>query len=166
MISLTNYFPRVVVGVFVVLILTGCATPMPTGQLDTSSEAAACAYQDDSKEEKVCISNQAGLAEKRMLTYLQAARRAVEGNESLMQQIDESQTAWVNYRKEQCDNDSLWARVGGKAFSFRQAMQCQLDLTLSRTHDIWAVYLSRNPNASIRQEPHFPKNKSNAVATQ
>jgi uncharacterized protein YecT (DUF1311 family) len=114
---------------------------------------AACPFQNDSKEEKLCISNQVDLAEKMMVTYLFAAKEAVENDDSLMQQISDSQAAWVTYRKEQCDNDLLWARLEKKPYSFRSAMQCQLDLTKSRSHDIWAAYLSRSSATPILPEP-------------
>jgi len=158
----SNIFSKSNFGFVMALLTSGCAANFPSDRSHVSSEqvfreSRTCAYQNDSRGEKVCISNQAGLAEETMATYLQAARSTVEGSDSLTQQIDDSQKAWIRYRKEQCDDDSLWAKVGGKPFSFRLSMECQLDLTRSRTHDIWAVYLSHNPKSPILSEPYPPK---------
>ena len=119
--------------------------------------SGTCLFADDSKEEKLCISNEADRAEKMMAEYLQAAKEAIAGDDSLRQQLSDSQAAWLDYRKEQCDNELLWAKLGKRPFSFRSGMECQLDLTQSRTRDIWAVYLSRASATSILSEPLFSR---------
>lgn len=137
---------RIALSLGLFLLVAGCAYKAQT-------EQTSCTFQDDSKEEKLCFSNQVDIAEKMMKSYLTAAKEKVAGDNSLVQQINDSQAAWVAYRKEQCDNDLLWGKLGLRPFSFRSAMQCQLDLTKSRTHDIWTVYLSRGLETTVLPEP-------------
>lgn len=118
---------------------------------------STCPFAEDSKEEKLCISFEADQAERTMKVYLQAAKEAVATDASLVQQIINSQAAWLDYRKEQCDNEILWAKLGRKPLSFRSGMECQLDLTHNRTRDIWAVYLSRADPGPTLPEPQLSR---------
>ena len=65
------------------ILIAGQAFAMP----------GTCPFADDSKEEKLCISNEADRTEKTMMAYLQAAQEAVSGDEALVQQISDSQAA-------------------------------------------------------------------------
>ena len=136
---------KIALGLMVYLLVAGEAFAAPS----------SCPFADDSKEEKLCISAEADRAEKMMLAYLSAAKAALAGDDSLVQHLSDSQAAWLVYRKEQCDNEQLWARLRNKPFSFRLSMECQLHLTQGRTRDIWNVYLLRNSGTPILSEPHF-----------
>ena len=135
------------VGLTLCIFASGPAFSMPS----------TCTFANDSKEEKLCISYELDQSERTKGVYLQAAKEAVAIDESLVQQISDSQAAWLSYRKEQCDNGLLRVKLGSKSFSFRSSMECKVDLTQNRTSDIWAVYLARSESRLMLLKPQFSR---------
>ena len=101
---------------------------------------ALCANMSDAQKETQCMTGEVDKANKKLANYLQAAKSRLQQEGRKRLNLDTTQKAWEAYRSAHCgDVYTFWA---DGSIRHRQIAQCQLDLTLSRTHDVWQAYLT------------------------
>ncbi|MFZ6731593.1 lysozyme inhibitor LprI family protein [Undibacterium sp. Ji42W] len=107
----------------------------------TSSQAEIlCATAKNTQEEAQCMANEVSKADKKLDAYLQAAKSRINKTPDAKLNLDTAQKAWEQYRAAHCgDVYTFWVQG---SIRLRQSAQCQLDLTQSRTHDVWKAYLT------------------------
>lgn len=59
--------------------------------------------------------------------------------------LSAAQSAWSSYRTAQCGD--VYSHWGTGAFRYEAALQCNLELTRERTHDLWAGYFTHQDSA-------------------
>lgn len=107
----------------------------------TASHAGIlCAAAKNTQEEAQCMAAEVSKADQKLQTYLQAAKGRIDKTPDVKLNLDTAQKAWEQYRNAHCgDVYTYWAQGSVR---YRQSAQCQLDLTQSRTLDVWQAYLT------------------------
>ncbi|MFZ6678989.1 lysozyme inhibitor LprI family protein [Undibacterium sp. Tian12W] len=99
-----------------------------------------CATAKNTQEEAQCMTAEVSKADKKLQTYLQAAKSRIDRTPDVKLNLDNAQKSWEQYRSAHCsDVYTYWAQGSVR---YRQSAQCQLDLTQNRTHDVWQAYLT------------------------
>jgi uncharacterized protein YecT (DUF1311 family) len=99
-----------------------------------------CANINTPQEEARCMAGEVDKANKKLSSYLQAAKSRLQQEDDNKLDLDATQRAWENYRSAHCDDVYTYWASG--SIRYRQSAQCQLDLTLTRTRDVWQAYLT------------------------
>ena len=106
----------------------------------TSHAEILCATAKNTQEEAQCMAAEVTKADKKLEAYLQAAKSRINKIPDAKLNLDIAQKTWEQYRAAHCgDVYTFWAEGSVR---YRQSAQCQLDLTQSRTHDVWKAYLT------------------------
>ena len=90
-------------------------------------------------EINVCAGRTLDIAETELKTYIATAEQKYASEKNVIEALQKSQFAWINYRKSHCHAIyEKWSRgtIRGVMFS-----SCMLQLTKERTHTIWSDYL-------------------------
>ncbi|MFZ6873353.1 lysozyme inhibitor LprI family protein [Undibacterium sp. Di27W] len=99
-----------------------------------------CADMGTTQKETLCMTGEVDKANKKLASYLQTAKSRLQKEGQNKINLESTQKAWEDYRSAHCgDVYTFWA---GGSIRHRQMAQCQLDLTLSRTRDVWQAYLT------------------------
>ncbi|MFZ6708731.1 lysozyme inhibitor LprI family protein [Undibacterium sp. TC9W] len=99
-----------------------------------------CTTAKNTQEEAQCMAAEVNKADQKLQTYLQAAKSRIDKTPDVKLNLDTAQKVWEQYRAAHCgDVYTYWAQGSVR---YRQSAQCQLDLTQSRTHDVWQAYLT------------------------
>lgn len=125
-----------------------CALVLPVTV--AAAHAEPCEeYGAPSLEWRACADNAVHAADAKLESYMQAAQsRAGETGKSLAA----AQAAWSGYRTAHCGDVYLFWGSGQQRY--RASLQCNLELTRERTHDIWAAYLTHSDSApAVLPEP-------------
>ncbi|HEY7393300.1 MAG TPA: lysozyme inhibitor LprI family protein [Gemmatimonadaceae bacterium] len=117
-----------------------CGTPLDcqkTADAAFKAEEARvgkdCAGASNQHEENICLSEAADKTERNLSTFY-TALEGIVGSAPLR----ESQGAWVNYRKTQCDAIFTWYKRGTIAPSAQ--LSCQIALARSRMRDLESLF--------------------------
>ncbi|MFZ6745390.1 lysozyme inhibitor LprI family protein [Undibacterium sp. JH2W] len=106
----------------------------------TAHAKALCANMSATQKETQCMAGEVDKANKKLSSYLQAAKSRLQQTSQSRINLETTQKAWEDYRSAHCgDVYTFWA---GGGIRYRQIAQCQLDLTLNRTRDVWQAYLT------------------------
>ena len=105
-----------------------------------SAKDVICADPKDALADRTCMSAEVDIAEIKLANYLDAAKVRVASDESVRLSLDEAQKAWLAYRSMQCGD--VYKRWGTATYRYRASLQCVVDLTRQRTHDLWSAYLT------------------------
>jgi len=112
-----------------------CAPAVPTPARAQDSTAVSCDSAFTTYDMRRCLGAELREAEGQMATYLAAARREV----AFVALLDSTQAAWLQYRSLECRAASdIWE--GGTGQPVVQ-LQCLVDLTRTRTSEVWHDYL-------------------------
>jgi uncharacterized protein YecT (DUF1311 family) len=119
---------------------------------DTSASELVCWNAKSRAEELQCLSADLDEADRILAEYLAVAKNRITRENSGKPQLDTAQAAWLKYRKAQCDDVYEFWQTG--SYRFLANLDCGIELTRSRTHDIWKMYLT-NPDSTppLRPEP-------------
>ncbi len=100
------------------------------------------------------MSAEAEKADLKLAKYLEAAKERIAKDKTNELSLDDAQKAWLNYRSLQCgDVYKYWIQG---TYRYRASLQCQIDLTHERTHDIWSAYLTYvDSTPAILPEPYL-----------
>ncbi|MFZ6718589.1 lysozyme inhibitor LprI family protein [Undibacterium sp. Ji49W] len=101
---------------------------------------ALCAAAQNTLEDSLCMADEVARADKKLDTYLQAAKTRLKKDGDSKLNLDIAHSAWTQYRTKHCGDVYTYWEQG--SIRYRQSAQCQLDLIQSRTHDIWKAYLT------------------------
>ncbi|RFP13004.1 DUF1311 domain-containing protein [Duganella sp. BJB488] len=111
-----------------------------------------CADSKDTIEERNCMSAEIDKVEQKLTRYVDAAKERISEDKEIVLSLDEEQKAWLGYRLVHCGDVYKYWFQG--TYRYRASLQCMLDLTQERTHDIWSAYLTyTDSNAGILPEP-------------
>lgn len=105
-----------------------------------SHAEALCASAKNTHEDRLCMADEVAKADKKLETYLQAAKLRLQKDGNSKLNLDFAHNTWTQYRTTHCDDVYTYWEQG--SIRYRQSAQCQLDLIQSRTHDIWKAYLT------------------------
>jgi uncharacterized protein YecT (DUF1311 family) len=113
--------------------------------IPTSSVAASpepnCTSPSTTYDFNVCGSREADKADAELKRYFEAAKaRMVKEEPQAVAAMDEAQNAWQAYRAKHCGAVSL--RWQGGSIRGPASVQCAIDLTWQRTHQVWADFLT------------------------
>jgi uncharacterized protein YecT (DUF1311 family) len=119
----------------IALTFTCALSLMPVAQAEV-----LCQGSKSTVEEQQCMITELAKADKKLVTYLQTARLHLAKTSDSKINLDVAQKAWEQYRTAHCaDAYTYWAQG---SIRYRQSVQCQIDLSQHRTHDIWKAYLT------------------------
>lgn len=123
-----------------------------------TTAAAAKLLCHDSKntvEDTKCMSAEIDKADKTLREYLDAAKERISRDKITGLNLDATQAEWSRYRTLHCgDVYQFWA---DGTYRYRASAQCQIDLARTRTHDIWAAYLTFvDSTPALLPEPGLP----------
>jgi uncharacterized protein YecT (DUF1311 family) len=120
-----------------------------------SAAELLCSNAQNTVEEAKCMAAEVDKADKTLQEYLEAAKDRISSDKSIGLQLDAAQDAWSRYRTMHCgDVYRYWAQG---TYRYRASAQCQIDLAHSRTHDIWAAYLTFvDSTPAVLPEPEVP----------
>jgi uncharacterized protein YecT (DUF1311 family) len=117
-----------------------------------SARDAICADSKDTIEERNCMSAQVDKVEQKLVRYIDAAKERISEDKNIALSLDEAQKAWLSYRLVHCGDVYKYWFQG--TYRYRASLQCMLDLTQERTHDIWSAYLTyTDSNDGVLPEP-------------
>jgi uncharacterized protein YecT (DUF1311 family) len=123
-----------------------------------STAAAAqplCRDAKNTVEDTNCMLAESGKADKVLQHYLEAAKERLSRDKVRGLSLDAAQAEWSRYRTMHCgDVYQYW--VDG-TYRYRASAQCEIDLARSRTHEIWAAYLTFvDSTPPLLPEPQVP----------
>jgi len=120
-----------------------------------SASEMLCATAQNTVDETKCMSAEIDKADRTLREYLDAAKARISRDQIKGLYLDAAQAEWSRYRKLHCgDVYQYW--VDG-SYRYRASAQCQIDLARSRTHDIWAAYLTFvDSTPALLPEPELP----------
>lgn len=88
----------------------------------------------------MCSQQEVHTAEAEMHEYLNASKERYSKETQLLRLLAESQEQWREYRKVHCDAIyQAWAEGTIRGVMYND---CMLDVTKSRTHELWQSYLT------------------------
>lgn len=88
----------------------------------------------------LCIAEQVTAADEQLGRYLQAALQRYSDDPAVVDLLQESQDAWMNYRKTYCD--AVYQQWSGGSIRGIMTGNCVLQLTQQRTLQIWSDFLT------------------------
>jgi uncharacterized protein YecT (DUF1311 family) len=111
-----------------------------------------CLHEKNTMDEARCLSGELDKSNKLLADYLDAAKQRVANENNGKPQLDAAQDAWLNYRSLQCGGVYAYWEAG--SYRYRADLECEIELTHARTHEIWSAYL-RNFGSTphLRREP-------------
>jgi uncharacterized protein YecT (DUF1311 family) len=125
-----------------------------TGAFMTTAGAVEllCLHEKNTVEEAQCLSGELDKANKVLADYLDTAKQRVANENNGKPQLATEQDAWLHYRSLQCGGVYTYWEAG--SYRYRAELECEIELTHARTHEIWSAYL-RNFGSSphLRPEP-------------
>jgi uncharacterized protein YecT (DUF1311 family) len=122
----------------------------------TAATAAPLCYDSKSTvEDTKCMSAEIDKADRALREYLEAAKERLSRDKVKGLNLDAAQAEWSRYRTMHCGDVYLYWVEG--TYRYRASAQCQIDLARSRTHDIWAAYLTFvDSTPALLPEPEAP----------
>jgi uncharacterized protein YecT (DUF1311 family) len=119
---------------------------------DAKASELLCGNAKNTVEETECLSAELDKANRILTEYMAAAKARIAGQNSGKPQLDAAQDAWRQYRSAECGDVYAYWEAG--TYRYRAELECEIQLTRSRTHDIWSAYM-RNFGTSppLRPEP-------------
>jgi uncharacterized protein YecT (DUF1311 family) len=89
----------------------------------------------------ICGSRDVEKARAEMQRYFEAAKVRMRSEGPLaLTALEGAQSAWTSYQEKHCA--AIYARWQGGTIRGPASVQCSLDLTRQRTHELWANYLT------------------------
>ena len=114
-----------------------------------------CRDSKNTVEDTKCMSAEIDKADKALREYLEAAKERLSRDKVKGLNLDATQAEWSRYRTMHCGDVYLYWVEG--TYRYRASAQCQIDLARSRTHDIWAAYLTFvDSTPALLPEPEVP----------
>jgi uncharacterized protein YecT (DUF1311 family) len=114
-----------------------------------------CAHAKNTIDEARCLSGELDRVDKVLAEYLNAAKERLARENAAKPQLDAAQDAWLKYRSAHCGDVYTYWEAG--SYRYRAELECEIKLTRSRTHDIWAAYLTyADSTPALRPEPGAP----------
>lgn len=113
---------------------------LPAVVCSADDDEINCEAAGNTLEINACIDREVNQAESELEKYFSAAMTLVESEPAAQEALNQSQQAWLTYRRAHCD--AIYQQwIDG---SIRGAMfgGCMLKLTKIRTHVIWEDYLT------------------------
>ena len=107
--------------------------------------APLCQGTNATPESHKCIEALIAKAEAQLAQYLAAAQAEAREMSSSPPQLEATQLLWLKYREQQCGDAYLFWVDG--TYRYEASLQCTLELTRSRTHEVWFTYLVRFGNS-------------------
>ena len=121
----------------------------------SATATAAKPVCDDSKnnaEDKQCMAAEVEKAHEKLADYLAVAKERIATQKIQGVDLDTAQADWLRYRTAHCrDVYQYWIEGTHR---HRAGAQCVLELTQTRTRDIWSAYLTfADSTPPLRPEP-------------
>jgi uncharacterized protein YecT (DUF1311 family) len=107
--------------------------------------APLCQGANATPESQKCMEAQIQKAEAQLSKYLEAAQAEADTLSSDPPRLGAAQKLWLQYREQQCGDAYLFWLAG--TYRYEASLQCQLELTRSRTHEVWSTFLVRLGNS-------------------
>lgn len=100
-----------------------------------------CGKETNTVEETQCLSAELRKYEQILAGYLDAAKLQIAKEDLGKPQLDAAQEAWIQYRSLECGDVYIYQAKG--TYRYRAELDCEIRLTLARTHEIWSAYLKK-----------------------
>lgn len=111
-----------------------------------------CLHAKNSVEETQCLNQELDKANRVLAEYLSAAQDEINKQNSGKPQIGAAQDVWLKYRYAQCGDVYTYQEAG--TYRYRAELECDIEVTRSRTHDIWSAYMRTfGTSLPLRPEP-------------
>lgn len=133
-------------------LFIGAAVSFILTTATATAEGLVCRDSVDTIKERDCMSTEVDKADRKLSEYIEAAKERISEDSTVVLSLTETQKAWLSYRTAQCgDVYKYWSQG---TYRYRASLQCMLDLTKERTHDIWSAYLTYvDSTAAVLPEP-------------
>lgn len=119
---------------------------------NASASELLCEKAINTVEETQCLSAELEKSNKTLTDYLAVAKERIARENSGKPQLDAAQAAWLQYRSAQCGDVYKYREAG--TYRNRAELECEIELTRSRTHHIWKAYLTYfGTTPPLRPEP-------------
>jgi uncharacterized protein YecT (DUF1311 family) len=113
---------------------------LPAASMAAKSETN-CEKPVTTYDFNTCGSREADRARAEMQRYLEAAKVRMQKEDSqAVAALEAAQSAWTSYQEKHCA--AVYARWQGGTIRDPASVQCSIDLTRQRTHQLWADYLT------------------------
>lgn len=120
--------------------------------VDAQASETLCLQAKSTVEETQCLSGVLDKDKKVLADYLNAAKERVAKEDSGKPQLDAAQDAWLHYLSAQCGDVYTYWEAG--SYRYRADLECEIELTRARTHQIWSAYLRNfGTTPHLRPEP-------------
>lgn len=111
-----------------------------------------CLNAKNTAEETQCLNQEFAKANSVLAEYLTAAQEKINKQNSGRPQIAAAQEAWLRYRDAQCGDVYAYEERG--SYRYRAELECEIEATRSRTHQIWSAYMRTfGTSQPLRPEP-------------
>ena len=108
--------------------------------------ASPCAdFGAPSPKWRQCADEAVAAADAKLNAYLRAAQARVSEMDQDALSLSAAQAAWLSYRTAHCGD--VYNHWGTGAFRYEASLQCNLELTRERAHDLWSSYLTNLDSA-------------------
>jgi len=106
-----------------------------------------CPAANSTPESHECMEKEVATAEARLSKYIDAAQAQANELSSSPPKLDVAQKVWLQYREQQCGDVYLYWLPG--SYRYEAVLRCHLELTRSRTHEVWATFLYRRGSSPV-----------------
>lgn len=111
-----------------------------------------CLNSKDTIEETQCLNQELAKANSILADYLKTAQERMNRQNAGKPQMAKAQEAWLAYRDAHCSD--VYASEEGGSYRFRAELECRIEATRSRTHEIWSAYIRMfGTDVPARPEP-------------
>jgi uncharacterized protein YecT (DUF1311 family) len=98
-----------------------------------------CLDAGNTLDEAKCLNKELDKANTILAEYLATAQQRINKQNAGRPQIEGAQKAWLKYRDAHCgDVETYW---GAGTYRYRADLECEIEATRSRTHEIWSGYM-------------------------
>lgn len=111
-----------------------------------------CLNSKNTVEETKCLNQEFDKANSVLAEYLSTAQAQINKQNAGKPQLAAAQAAWLKYREAQCGDVYAYEERG--SYRYRAELECEIEATRSRTHEIWSGYMRTfGTSLPLRPEP-------------
>lgn len=111
-----------------------------------------CLNAKNTVEETKCLNQEFDKANSVLAEYLSTVQAQINKQNAGKPQLAAAQAAWLKYREAQCGDVYAYEERG--SYRYRAELECEIEATRSRTHEIWSGYMRTfGTSLPLRPEP-------------
>lgn len=133
-------------------ILSGCLLFFVMTVARAEKPQLMCLDARNTLDEAKCLNQELDKANRVLAEYLATAQQRIDKDNAGKPQVAGTQDVWLKYRDAQCKDVYTYEEAG--SYRYRSELECEIEATRSRTHEIWAAYMRMfDTSPPLRPEP-------------